>query len=47
MPGNGHKEGVITRNRVSNARTDGTGGSQRITECNCAYNSLHYVLLFP
>ena len=23
------------------------GGLQRITECNCAYDSLHYVLLFP
>ena len=24
-----------------------TGGLKRITETNCAYDSLHYVLLFP
>ena len=44
MPGDGYSEGVATRDIVLHART---GGLQRITECNCAYDSLHYVLLFP
>ena len=44
MPGDGYTEGVATRDIVLHART---GGLQRITECNCAYDSLHYVLLFP
>ena len=44
MPGDGYSEGVASRDIVLHA---GTGGLQRITECNCAYDSLHYVLLFP
>ena len=44
MPGNGYTEGVATRDIVLHART---GGSKRITETNCAYDSLHYVPLFP
>ena len=44
MPGDGYSEGVASRDIVLHART---GGLQRITECNCAYDSLHYVLLFP
>ena len=41
MPGDGYSEGVASRDIVLHART---GGLQRITECNCAYDSLHYVL---
>ena len=44
MPGDGYTEGVATRDIVLHART---GGLQRITECNCVYDSLHYVILFP
>ena len=44
MPGNGYTEGVATRDIVLHART---GGLKRITETNCAYDSLHCVLLFP
>ncbi|KAI6650789.1 hypothetical protein LOD99_7840 [Oopsacas minuta] len=44
MLGDGYAEGVATRDIVLNART---GGLQYITECNSAYDSLHYVLLFP
>ena len=43
MPGDGYTEGVATRDIVLHART---GGLKRITETNCAYDSLHYVLLF-
>ena len=44
MPGDGHSEGVASRDIVLHARR---GGLQRRTECNCAYDSLHYLLLFP
>ena len=44
MPGDGYSEGVASRDIVLHART---GGLQRITEGNCAYDSLHYVPLFP
>ena len=44
MPGDGYTEGVATRDIVLHART---GGLKRITETNCAYDSLHLVLLFP
>ena len=44
MRGDGHSEGVASRDIVVHART---GGLHRKTECNCEYDSLHYVLLFP
>ena len=44
MPGEVYTEEVATRDIVLHART---GGLRRITECNCSYDSLHYVLLFP
>ena len=44
MPGDGYTEGVATRDIVLHVHT---GGLKRITETNCAYDSLHYVLLFP
>ena len=44
MPGGGYTEGVATRDIVLHART---GGLKRITETNCANDSLHYGLLLP
>ena len=44
MPGDGYTEGVATRDIVLHART---GSLKRITKTNCAYDSHHYVLLFP
>ena len=43
IPGDGYTEGVATRDIVLHART---GGLKRITETNCAYDSLHYVYCF-
>ena len=44
IPGDGYSEGVASRDIVLHEHT---GGLQRITESHCAYDSLHYVLLFP
>ena len=44
LPGGGYSEGVANRDIVLHAHT---GGLKRITETHCAYDSLHYVLLFP
>ena len=43
MPGDDYTECVATRDIVLHARI----GLKRVTETNCAYDSLHYVLLFP
>ena len=42
--GDGQSEGVVNRDIVLYAHT---GGLKRITEAHCAYDPLHYVLLFP
>ena len=44
MAGDGYSKGVATRDIVLYERT---GSLQSITENNCTYDSLHYVLLFP
>ena len=44
IPGDCYTEGVASRGIVLHEHT---GGLQRITESHCAYDSLHYVLLFP
>ena len=44
LPGSGYSEAVANRDIVLHAYC---GGIQRITETHCAYDSLHYVLLFP
>ena len=44
LPGGAYSEGVANRDIVLHAHS---GGLKRITETHCAYDSLHYVLLFP
>ena len=44
LPGGGYSEGVANRDIVLHAHSRGL---KRITETHCAYDSLHYVLLFP
>ena len=44
LPGSGYSEAVANRDIVLHAYG---GGIKRITETHCAYDSLHYVLLFP
>ena len=44
LPGGGYSEGVANRDIMLHAHS---GGFKRITETPCAYDSLHYVLLFP
>ena len=44
IPGDGYTEGVSSRDIVLHEHT---GCLQRITESHCAYDSLHFVLLFP
>ena len=44
LPGGGYSDGVANRDIVLHAHS---GSLRRITETHCAYDSLHYVLLFP
>ena len=44
LPGSGYSDVVANRDIVLHAYS---GGIKRITETHCAYDSLHYVLLFP